>query len=107
MGHLPSYPLTFFIFYRVKERAKLGLIIPLPLSGEFPHLPHGFIPALHTGLGPALLFLYFLFASHKSLTFNRESITELQKKSRKKITFLKKVFTILLDNSGRGAAPPL
>ena len=41
----------------MKERAKLGLIIPLPLSGEFPHLPHGFIPALHTGLGPALLFL--------------------------------------------------
>jgi len=73
VGHLPSYPLTFFILYRVEERAEVG-VIPLPLSGEFPHLLHGFVPALHTGLGPALLFLYFLFSSHSSLTFNRESI---------------------------------
>ena len=66
---MQSYPLTFFILYRVKERAEVG-VIPLPLSGEFPHLPHGFIPALYTGLGLALLFLYFLFSSHKSLTFD-------------------------------------
>ena len=60
---------TFFILHRVEERAEVG-VIPLPLSGDCPHLSAGFIPALHTGLCLALLFLYFLFSSHKSLTFD-------------------------------------
>jgi hypothetical protein len=46
-----------FILDRVEERAKVGLVLPLPLALEFAHLSHGFIPTLHTGLGPALLVL--------------------------------------------------
>ena len=39
-------------------------ILSTPSLGYFPHLLHGFIPALHTGLGPALLFLDFFLRSH-------------------------------------------
>ena len=63
MGHLPSYLLIFFILNRVKERAKVG-IIPLPLTVAFPHLPHGFIPALHTGISLSRFFLSISFVSH-------------------------------------------
>ena len=53
---------TFFILNRVEERAKLGFVIPLPLSVEFAHLSHGFVPALHTVLRLALLFSLLLFS---------------------------------------------
>jgi hypothetical protein len=47
----------------VEERAKVGLVISLPLSGEFAHLSHGFIPTLHALHRLALFFSDF-FASH-------------------------------------------
>jgi hypothetical protein len=70
VGQLQSYPLTFFTFDRVEERAKVGLVIPLPLQLELAHIIDGFIPAFRTGLRLALLFLYFFSCSHKSLTFD-------------------------------------
>ena len=57
MGHLPSYLLTFLILYRVEERAKVGLVIPLPLQLELAHIIDGFIPTLHALHYLALLFL--------------------------------------------------
>ena len=63
MGHLPSYLLIFFILNRVEERAEVGVIVPLPLALEIPHLSHGFIPTLHA-LHHLALFFSYLFRCH-------------------------------------------
>jgi len=78
----------------------VGFIIPLPLSGEFAHSLHGFIPAFRTGLRLALLFLHFLFASHcYNIPHKRHKV------KRQCDTQGIKLFTVRCDNVSRG--PPV